>query len=164
MPPTPCGRCTTAARSPPCWRRSRPEARPGTQALAFHALRWLGSARTVRTALAARPPPPAADALLLVALALLWPAGGLQYADHTVVDQAVRAARGHRDAAVRSAAPFVNAVLRRFLREREALVAAAGATPEGRWNHPAWWVERLRADWPEALAAGARSRQRPTRR
>ncbi len=122
--------------------------RPGTQALAFHALRWLGSARAVRVALAARPPPPAADALLLVALALLWPADARPYADHTVVDQVVRAARGHRDAAVRAAAPFVNAVLRRFLREREAQVAAAGRTAEGRWNHPAWWVERLRADWP----------------
>ncbi len=58
--------------------------------------------------------------------------------------------RSHRDAAVRSAAPFVNAVLRRFLRERDAIVAriADGADAEARWNHPAWWVERLRADWP----------------
>ena len=32
--------------------RCPPAARPGTQALAFHALRWLGSAEAVRRALA----------------------------------------------------------------------------------------------------------------
>src|ERR1019366_5727104 len=65
------------------------EARPGTQALAFHALRWLGAAEVVRRRLAAKTPPPAVDALLLGALALLWPPGGLPYADHVLVDQAV---------------------------------------------------------------------------
>ena len=44
--------------------------RPGVQALAFHALRWLGRAEALRQQLAKRPPPPEADALLCVALAL----------------------------------------------------------------------------------------------
>src|SRR5664279_424339 len=68
------------------------EARPGTQALAFHAMRWLGAAEVVR---------------------------------------------------------------RRLVRERESVVAAALNDPLGRWNHPAWWLERLRRDWPgewEAIA------------
>ena len=63
------------------------EARAGTQALSFHALRWLGSARAVRALLAPKAPPPALDALLLVALALLWPAATPPYAEHTVVDR-----------------------------------------------------------------------------
>ena len=50
-------------------------------------------------------------------------------------------------------AGFVNAVLRRFGREREAIVAAALADPLARFNHPAWWLERLRADWPERWQA-----------
>src|SRR5450755_149228 len=125
------------------------EARPGTQALAFHAMRWLGSAEVVRRALAAKAPPAKVDALLLGALALLWPAGGPPYADHVLVDQAVSAAR------VRSAssAPFVNAVLRRFVRERDAVVAAAMRDPLARWNHPAWWLDRLRNDWPDEWQA-----------
>ena len=125
-----------------------PEARPGTQALAFHVLRWLGSAQALRKRLAPRTPPPKIDALLTCALALLWPPGAPPYADHTLVDQAVRAAR---ERGARDGGAFVNAVLRRYLRERDALVAALtapGADVEGRWNHPAWWVERLRADWP----------------
>ncbi len=125
------------------------ELRPGVQALAFHALRWLGSAQGLRERLAPKPPPPAVDALLLVALALLWPAGEADtpppYPEHTLVDQAVAAMQQRAPAA----AAFANAVLRRFLRERDALVAAVRHAPQGAFNHPLWWIERLKRDWPE---------------
>ena len=45
--------------------------RPGVQALSFHALRWLGRAEALRQQLVKKPPPPEADALLCVALALV---------------------------------------------------------------------------------------------
>ncbi len=125
------------------------EARPGTQALSFHTLRWLGSALAVRALLAPKAPPPPVDALLLTALALLWPASELPYAEHTLVDQAVAAARQRAPAS----AAFVNAVLRRFLRERDTTVAAALRDPTAAFNHPPWWVERLRRDWPEQWQA-----------
>jgi 16S rRNA (cytosine967-C5)-methyltransferase len=121
------------------------DARPGVQALSFHTLRWLGSAGALRALLAPKTPPPRVDALLCTALALLWPEGKPPYAEHTLVDQAVAAARQRTPAA----AAFINAVLRRFLRERDPLVSAARRTPLGAYNHPAWWVERVRADWPE---------------
>ncbi|MFZ2652788.1 MAG: 16S rRNA (cytosine(967)-C(5))-methyltransferase RsmB [Burkholderiaceae bacterium] len=120
-------------------------ARAGTQALSFHALRWLGCAQAVRACLAPRAPSPEVDALLLSALSLLWPSESLLYAPHTVVDQAVA---GAHQQVPRSAA-FVNAVLRRFLRERDALCAAALRDPVARFNHPAWWIDRLTADWPQ---------------
>ena len=120
------------------------QARPGAQALAFHVLRWLGSARALRLRLVPRAPPADADALLTCALALLWPAGPPPYGDHTLVDQAVRAAR-----ASGASAALVNAVLRRFVRERDALVAAVQGDEAARWNHPPWWIARLRADWPQ---------------
>ncbi|MBX3599524.1 MAG: 16S rRNA (cytosine(967)-C(5))-methyltransferase RsmB [Rubrivivax sp.] len=123
------------------------ELRPGVQALAFHALRWLGSATEARAELAPKAPPPNVDGLLVTALALLWPTGEpAPYPEHTLVDQAVTAMR-HRAPA---AAGFVNAVLRRFVREREAVVAAVRHRPLGAWNHPPWWIERVRADWPAA--------------
>jgi len=124
-------------------------ARPGTQALSFHALRWLGSAQALRALLAPKTPAPAVDALLLTALALLWPQAEAPYTEHTLVDQAVAAANQR----ARHSAGFVNAVLRRFLRERDALVASALREPLARFNHPAWWVERLRRDWPDAWQA-----------
>ena len=132
-------------------------ARPGTQALSFHALRRLGAAQALRVLLAPKTPPPAVDALLLTALALLWPqvegqGQGQQaspYAEHTLVDQAVDAARQR----AKPSAAFVNAVLRRFLRERGALVATALREPLARFNHPTWWIERLKGDWPAQWAA-----------
>lgn len=135
--------------------------RPGVQALSFHTLRWLGSATELRALLAPKTPPPAVDALLVTALALLWPGQEGQdtppYAEHTLVDQAVSAARVRTPAA----AGFINAVLRRFLRERETLVPAAQRSALGAYNHPLWWVERVKRDWPQhwqALLAGANRR------
>jgi 16S rRNA (cytosine967-C5)-methyltransferase len=125
------------------------EARPGAQALAFHALRWLGSARALRERLAAKTPAPAVDALLLTSLALLGSPTDSAYAEHTLVDQAVAAARRRAPAS----AGFVNAVLRRFLRERDSLVAAIASDPVAATNHPRWWIERLRADWPAQAQA-----------
>ena len=120
------------------------ELRPATQALSFQVLRRLGSAEAARALLAPKTPPPKVDGLLVSALALLWPSEVPSYTDHTLVDQAVSAARQCAPAS----AGFVNAVLRRFLRERAALVAAATRQPLGAFNHPLWWIDRLRQDWP----------------
>ena len=128
-------------------------ARPGAQALSFHALRWLGAAQAVRAQLAPKAPPPAVDALLLTAIALLWPSGwadgAAPYAEHTLVDQAVAAARVR----AKQSANFVNAVLRRFLRERDVVAERALRDPQARFNHPPWWIDRLKADWPQLWEA-----------
>ena len=121
--------------------------RPGVQALSFHALRWLGRAEALRQQLAKKPPPPEADALLCVALALIWREEEAPYTSHTLVDQAVEAAK--RSETTTHQASFINGCLRRFLREREALVAKTDANPQAVWNHPQWWIDRLRKDHPE---------------
>jgi 16S rRNA (cytosine967-C5)-methyltransferase len=123
--------------------------RAGTRAIAFHALRNLGRARAISRRLITRKPEPRLHALIVVALSLLVPtsehARAQRYAEHTVVDQAVTAARHMGPVASER---FVNAVLRRFLREREALLAAVHGDADARYEHPAWWVARLRQDWP----------------
>ena len=123
------------------------ELRAGTQALAYQALRQLGRAQALRVRLARRPPPPAVDALLCTALALAWDPDAAPYEPFTLVNQAVEAAKRGRATAPQSA--FVNACLRRFLRERDALVAATDEDPVARWNHPDWWIRRLQADHPQ---------------
>lgn len=130
------------------------ELRPGVLALASDVMRRLGTALALRERLAPREPPAPVDALLLSALALLLPRdGAMPYADHTLVDQAVTAARQRTPAA----AGFINAVLRRFVRERDALLEAVTHQAVAAFNHPLWWIERLRQDWPaqwrELLAA-----------
>ncbi len=122
--------------------------RPGVQALVFHALRWWGRGEALRRRLAKRTPPPAADALLCAALALGWDPARSPYEPFTLVDQTVEAAK--RQATTRAQASFINACLRRFLREREELLAATAHEPVAQWNHPRWWIERLRHDHPKA--------------
>ena len=121
--------------------------RPGVQALGFHALRWLGRAEALRQQLAKRPPPPEADALLCVVLALIWKEQDAPYTPHTLVDQAVEAAK--RSEATTHQASFINGCLRRFLRERDTLVAKTDANPQAVWNHPQWWIDRVRKDHPD---------------
>ena len=133
--------------------------RPGVQALSFQVLRQLGRATALREQLAAKAPPPAADALLCTALALCWNDADAPYPIHTLVNQAVEAARQQRQTQAQSG--FINACLRRFMRERVALVASTDPNPVAQWNHPRWWIERLQADHPDHWQALLHMAQQP---
>jgi len=67
-------------------------------------------------------------------------------AAHVIVDQAVKASVA---AGGEGAKGLVNAVLRRFLRERESLLAQVACDEVGRYSHPAWWIEKVKAQHPE---------------
>ena len=119
--------------------------RPGVQALLFQVLRNLGRAQALRGLLAPKAPPAKVDALLCTALALAWDTEHAPYTPFTLVNQAVEAAK--RGIAPKQAG-FVNACLRRFLRERDALVAQTDSDLQAQWNHPLWWIERLQREYP----------------
>lgn len=121
--------------------------RPGVQALSFAVLRSLGRAQALRKLLAPRTPPAPADALLCTALALLWQPDDALYDTFTLVNQTVEAAK--KTVAIKPQASFINACLRRFLRERDALVAQSEHDSTARWNHAPWWITKLQADWPD---------------
>jgi 16S rRNA (cytosine967-C5)-methyltransferase len=91
-------------------------------------------------------------ALLSVALFELEDGRTPEYA---VVDATVTTAKA-TDAA--RAGGLINAVLRRYLRERTALDADIARNPATRHASPVWLADRLRADWPvrwtQLLAAG----------
>ena len=123
------------------------------QELAFGTLRHWGTLDALVARLVAKPiTDPALRCLIAVALYQL---------DHTrapsfaIVDHAVNAAA---IVARPAAKPLANAVLRRYLRERESLHAAIRDDPLARWSHPDWWIARLRRDhpgaWESILAAG----------
>jgi 16S rRNA (cytosine967-C5)-methyltransferase len=113
----------------------------------FQVLRQLGRAQALRSQLAKRAPPPLPDALLCTALALAWRHEDAPYEPHTLVNQAVEAAK--KTKSLHAQANFLNACLRRFLRERDALVQATDHDLQAVWNHPVWWVKRLQQDYPE---------------
>jgi 16S rRNA (cytosine967-C5)-methyltransferase len=70
--------------------------------------------------------------------------------DHAAVSATVDAAALLGE---RGAAGLVNAVLRRFQREREQLDGEMHAALEARFSHPQWIVEWVRRDWPGAWQA-----------
>jgi 16S rRNA (cytosine967-C5)-methyltransferase len=122
--------------------RCPPELKPGVQALSFTVMRKLGMARALLSILVSKQPVPWVKGLLLTTLAL---ADEAIYTPHTLVNQAVQACKREAPAA----SGFVNAVLRRYLREQAPLQAAIHAQAPAQWNHPAWWIEQLQRDWPE---------------
>lgn len=123
-----------------------PEMRAGVQSLAFQAWRQWGRARALRVQLAKRAPLEHANTLLCLALALMWDAQAAAYDEFTLVNQTVEAAK--RTPAVKLQANFINACLRRYIREREVLLSRTDAAPDAYWNHPLWWIKRLQRDHP----------------
>lgn len=121
--------------------------------LVYGTLRHWGTLDALTRALADKPiPEPKLAALVAVALYQIEHTKAPPFA---IVDQAVDAAASIARPAARG---LVNAMLRRFLRERETLLERVRAQPVARWSHPRWWVRRVRSDWPDhwerILAAG----------
>jgi 16S rRNA (cytosine967-C5)-methyltransferase len=117
--------------------------RAAVRDMTFRAVREMGRCQTILRSLNKRPPHDAVMALQIVALEqLINPLRDT----HTIVDQAVQAARERR--ATRGATGLINAVLRRFLRERDALLTEATKDPVAQFNFPMWWIDCLRSEQP----------------
>jgi 16S rRNA (cytosine967-C5)-methyltransferase len=140
------GRSLTQVLSPERLSRLPERDRGACQDCCYGVLRWLGTLREVLDRLLRRPPAREVEVLLLVALYQLEWTRAPQYA---VVDSAVRACA----ATHRGAKPFVNAVLRGFLRRRVELLALARASPVGRYSYPQWWIVKVERAYPERYAA-----------
>ena len=127
-----------------------PQSRAALQSILYAALRRRAFSQAAAEGLLSSPPPPPVMGLLEIAIALLAEGG---YSDFTLVNEAVSAARISKRTT--RFAGLINAVLRRFLREREAITAELMKDPDVRFNAPLWWIERVRSahpdDWEEML-------------
>ena len=128
-------------------------ARSYVHELAYGTLRHWGTLEAITRALAHKPfSDPRLVAIVAVALYQL---DYMRAEPHAVVDRAVAAAG---DAVRPQAKGLVNALLRRFLRERDTVLAQVMTQPVARWSHPRWWISRVRSDWPndweQILGAG----------
>lgn len=135
----------------------QPQARGAIQDIAYRTMRHLGRAETLLGAMTQKSPEPALlRALLCCALGLLSDPGEKAYDSFTLVNQAVDATAS--DSSIAHAKGMVNAVLRRFLREQDQLLQEALGNPVARWNYPAWWIDTVKAaypnQWQDILQAG----------
>jgi 16S rRNA (cytosine967-C5)-methyltransferase len=120
------------------------EARPALQDMCYGTLRFLGEIDAILTLLLAKPlKDEHVRDLLRVALYQLL---HTRAASHAIVDQAVRACAAFGQPAAKG---LVNGVLRNFLRRREALIRDARSADVGRYSHPQWWIDKLRALYPD---------------
>lgn len=115
-------------------------------ALLFEGARWWWRYDGALATLLERPLPArvaAVRALLVLAMVQI---ARLDIPPHAVVASSVDAAR---QLGAAHHAGLVNAVLRRFLRERAALEAGLDADPVTRHAHPRWLIDAIVSDWPE---------------
>ncbi len=75
----------------------------------------------------------------------------IEYSHHAQATTVAAAVDAARLLGLGRTAGMVNAILRRYLREREALLAAVDRDLAARTAHPAWLVAEFKAAWPEAL-------------
>lgn len=122
--------------------------RAAVRAIALGTLRWYLRLAPAVAQLVSRPGEhivPHVRALLITAAHQIeYSRAAPEVSVHLAVD-AVRALGLPR------AAGFVNAVLRRFVRERASLFAATENSLAIRHAHPQWLVDRLQQDWPAQL-------------
>ncbi|MEX0733984.1 MAG: 16S rRNA (cytosine(967)-C(5))-methyltransferase RsmB [Steroidobacteraceae bacterium] len=134
--------------------------RPATQSIAFGTVRWHFELEACLGLMLDRPDSrldPELRALILVGLYQLLHGAT---PEHAAVSETVEAARalGHP-----RSAGFVNALLRRFQRERAAIVEAARRDAAARHAHPQWMLAAFERDWPECWEsmAGAGNAEPP---
>ena len=75
----------------------------------------------------------------------------LEYSPHAPATTVAAAVDAARMLGLERAAGLVNAILRRYLRERATRLAAVDRDLAARTAHPAWMVAELQAAWPDAL-------------
>lgn len=120
-------------------------ARGAVQDLSYLSMRQLAAAEAILTSLMPRQPIASLRYLLTIALVLLLDQKK-RYTEFTVVNQAVEAASQLR---IHAANAVTNGVLRNFLRQRHTLSQKLAEAPNTLWNFPLWWIEELRAAYPD---------------
>ena len=127
--------------------------RPATQSIAFGTVRWYFELDACLAGLLDRPDmklDPDVRALMLVGLFQLLHGAT---PEHAAVSETVEAARALGRP---RAAGLVNAILRRFQRERETIVSRAHRMRAARLAHPEWMLDAIERDWgdrTESIAA-----------
>ena len=127
--------------------------RPAIQSLVFGTVRWFFELEALLARLQDRPGAKPDHEVRALALVGLYQLTHGATPEHAAVSETVEATR---ELGRPRAAGFVNALLRRFQRERETLLAGVHGAREAKLAHPEWLLAAFERDWPrdwEAIAA-----------
>ncbi len=138
-----CGRSLATLVDAPLPVRLEGWERAAFQDATYGTLRHLGELRACLAQLLRQPlKQTILESLLLVALYQLRYS---RAAPHAVVDHAVDCAAA---IGLPRAKSLVNGMLRSFLRDKDGIVARAHSSAEGRFSYPAWWIGKVRLEYP----------------
>jgi 16S rRNA (cytosine967-C5)-methyltransferase len=125
----------------------------------YRSVRSLRLLQAITSLLNSKPPAPwvlALQQVVIAQLLVIQNTSGEIASTARIVDQAIEAVKANREYAF--AAGFVNATLRRFLRERPILLEQASRNDEAKYNYPFWWLKELEKtypiDWKDLAKAG----------
>ena len=108
-------------------------------------LRWRWRLEFIVSVLLAKPLKPKDIDVQLILLMALYELIECRTPDYAIINEAVDLVR---KSGKKWAASLVNAVLRRFTREKEALLASINSD-QANYSHPDWMLDKIKKDWPD---------------
>ena len=108
-------------------------------------LRWRWQLEFLISSLLSKPLKQKDIDIQLILLMALYELIECRTPDYAIINEAVELVR---KSGKKWAASLVNAVLRRFTREKEKLLSSID-DEQARYSHPYWILKKIKADWPE---------------
>ncbi|PCH85697.1 MAG: 16S rRNA (cytosine(967)-C(5))-methyltransferase [Piscirickettsiaceae bacterium] len=116
--------------------------------LCYGTLRWYSRLEAILSLLLKKPFKAKDIDITVLALTGLYQIIYLNTPDHAAVSETVNACKKTKKPWAKNT---LNAVLRRFLREKEAIEARTDSTINQQHAHPDWLVKQIAKDWPNEL-------------
>lgn len=120
------------------------------QELCFGVCRWYVRLTYLTDQLLKKPLKGKDEDLLMLLLVGLYQLSSTRIPAHAAINETVAATKNLGKPWARG---LVNALLRRFQRERAAIIEQASAIPEYQYSHPQWLLTRLQKAWPDQWPA-----------
>ncbi len=119
---------------------------PLDREISFGTLRHYGRLDAILERLIDKPLAEKHNDIYCLLLAGLYSVDELNRPPHASVDACVTTALHLKK---KWAKGLVNAVLRNYLRKKDALLEAVKDDPVARWGHPLWMIEKIQNNWPD---------------
>lgn len=125
----------------------------------FGVLRWYHQLQAIKSALLLKPMKTKDFDIELLILLGVYQILHMRTPDYAAVSETVSCAKALNK---RWATGLLNKVLRRFTKEKAALLKAVSKSPSAQFSHPAWLITAIKRSWPnEWEAVLANNNERP---
>lgn len=122
----------------------KPDLRPLAQEISFGVLRWYYRLNPLLTMMLSKPLKGKKKSVHYVLLVGLYQLNYLDKADYAVVAETVNACNELQQSWAKG---LVNAILRRFLREKESLLTRLDQSYSSRYSYPEWLISAIKNSW-----------------